>query len=324
MQQQDSPTGRQFELRAQIGGRQQRVVLTERGGTLRALEIDGLALVQDYPAAAATPMSAGAVLVPWPNRIAGGCWVLDGASQQLPVTEPSRGHAIHGLLGGADYTLAERTETRVVLAANIRAQDGYPFDLATSVAYELERDGLGISHTLTNTGTAKAPVAVGNHPYLRLGEVPVWDLTLVVSADSRVEVDAVMIPTGTTTAVDGTPADFRDGRKLGFVALDDAWCDLRRDAVGRSVHFLQAPDGSRTELHMDGSFGYLQVYTCAAFPTEAGPVPAIAMEPMTAPADAFNSGRDLRWLEPGESWNMEWGIRHRPANTPDVAERNDG
>jgi aldose 1-epimerase len=30
---------------------------------------------------------------------------------------------------------------------------------------------------------------------------------------------------------------------------------------------------------------------------------------MTAPANALNTGRGLRWLEPGASWSPRWGIR---------------
>jgi aldose 1-epimerase len=29
---------------------------------------------------------------------------------------------------------------------------------------------------------------------------------------------------------------------------------------------------------------------------------------MTGPANAFNSGEGLRWLEPGETFTMRWGI----------------
>jgi aldose 1-epimerase len=34
---------------------------------------------------------------------------------------------------------------------------------------------------------------------------------------------------------------------------------------------------------------------------------------MTGPANAFNSGDGLRWLEPGESFAMEWGIDYHAA-----------
>ena len=33
---------------------------------------------------------------------------------------------------------------------------------------------------------------------------------------------------------------------------------------------------------------------------------------MTAPPDALNSGTDLIWLEPGESWSGSWGVRYAP------------
>lgn len=312
MPNQDSQEPGQIELVSEIAGRRQRAVLNELGGSLRSLSVDGIDLVQDYPAAIPTPMSAGAVLVPWPNRIAGGAWRVDGIRQQLPITEPARGHAIHGLLRSTRYTVAERSETRVVLAADVHAQDGYPFGLSTTVAYELNRDGLEITHMIENTGDAKAPVAVGNHPYLKLGNVPVGELKLVINAESHMELDELMIPTGRLNDVAATAFDYRQGRTLGHVQLDDLWTGLNRDADGGSTHWLEAPDGSRVELSMDAAFGYIQVYTTEKFPTEAGELAAVAVEPMTAPANAFNNGLGLHWIEPGERWNIGWGIRHSP------------
>ena len=34
----------------------------------------------------------------------------------------------------------------------------------------------------------------------------------------------------------------------------------------------------------------------------------IAVEPMTCPADAFNSGSGLIVLEPGQQWSGQWGL----------------
>jgi aldose 1-epimerase len=31
---------------------------------------------------------------------------------------------------------------------------------------------------------------------------------------------------------------------------------------------------------------------------------------MTAPPDALNSGDDLVWLEPGDTYEGRWGFRH--------------
>lgn len=313
MTHEESPMGAQLELATSLDGRTQRAVINEIGACLRALEIDGVALVQDYPVELATPMSAGAVLVPWPNRVAGATWELQGVAQHLPVTEPVNGHALHGLLSEVRYVVEEHTEHRLILGATIQAREGYPFDLATRVEYELGVDGLSVRHVLENVGAGDAPVAVGAHPYLRVGDFPVQDLTLRVNAKKHLELDALMIPTGVLTPVAGTEMDYRGGRVLGSVSLDDAWTDLLPEAAGGSVHGLDAPDGSGVQLRMDAAFEFIQVYTTDSFPGLDGPLCAVAIEPMTAPANAFNTGEGLHWLAPGAKWNIGWGIGYRPA-----------
>lgn len=306
----DSPMGEQFELSGTIGGRNQQAVVTQVGAALRRLVIDGVELVQDYPQDMAAPSAAGVVLVPWPNRVAGGTWSHDGIEEHLVITEPARNNASHGLLRHSRYRSASRTGHSVRLAAEIAPAPGYPFELATSVHYELVADGLQVTHKLENLGTLKAPVAVGAHPYLRVGNTPVSELTLVIDAARHLEVDDAMIPVGRPLPVDGTDLDYRHGKKLGDVALDDAWTDFTRGADGGSRHHLEAPDGNRVELHMDGNYGFIQAYTTQTFKGPQGPVHAVALEPMTAAANAFNNGMGLHWLAPGETWESSWGIRH--------------
>ena len=68
--------------------------------------------------------------------------------------------------------------------------------------------------------------------------------------------------------------------------------------------------GQGVELWVDERHRWLQVYTPEDSP---GPRPAIAVEPMTAPADAFRSGTDLVTLGPAgsgeESFSATWGVR---------------
>jgi aldose 1-epimerase len=152
-----SPMGEHYEMNATLGGRSQKAVVTEIAASLRALEIDGVALLQDYPAESGPPSCAGWVVVPWPNRVADGKWTYDGAPQQLEITEPGNGNALHGLLSGASYTVAQRTADSITLAADVTAEPGYPFELATAVRYQLVEDGLMVTHSLTNTGHAGTP-----------------------------------------------------------------------------------------------------------------------------------------------------------------------
>ena len=157
--------------------------------------------------------------------------------------------------------------------------------------------GLQVTHRLENVGDRPAPAAVGAHPYLRLGDTPVGELKLIVNAERHLEVDGWMIPTGEQVPVPGARLGYRDGRLLNDDSLDDTWTGLRFEADGSSKHGLQSPDGSRVELHMDANFKFIQVFTAPAFPGTGGPVRAVALGPMTAPANAFNNGMGLRgWL----------------------------
>jgi aldose 1-epimerase len=94
---------------------------------------------------------------------------------------------------------------------------------------------------------------------------------------------------------------------------------------GRGRHRLEAADGRAVELWTDENFGYVEVYIRPRFPhIEGAGHPArvgsaVAIEPMTAPPDAFNSGLGLRWLAPGETWEGLLGgqsARERRQSSP--------
>ena len=300
------PTGEQFELETSTASGDLKATITAVAAGIRTLSINGIDLVPAYGEDQAPPMGAGIVLAPWPNRIRDGRWTHDGVTRQLAITEPARDNAIHGLLRYTEYTPIARERDSVTLRAVIYPQLGYPFLLGTAVHYELVSDGLQVTHFVENLGVEAAPVAIGSHPYLKIGGVPTADLSLRLDAASHIEVDDRLLPTG-EVPVDGTEWDFREGRRVGDVDLDDAFGELASED-GQVLHTLTAPDGRSVSIWADDEFDYVQVFTTREFPGEDGDV-AIAVEPMTAPAEAFNSGRGLRWLGPGEDWQLSWGIR---------------
>ncbi|HEV7957813.1 MAG: hypothetical protein JWL94_346 [Microbacteriaceae bacterium] len=300
-----TPTGEQFELEAASGSRRSRAIITEVAAGLRALSIDGIDLVETYPGSAVPPYGSGIVLVPWPNRVEDGVWLHHGEKQQLDLTEPERHNAIHGLLRQAAYRVASRSAQAITLAATVFPQHGYPFQLDTTVRYELVADGLKVTHEIWNVGENAAPVAVGAHPYLRLGDVPTEDLVLTLPAGTHLKADD-RNNVRSEHPVDGTEFDLRNGVRVGDVLLDDGFGDVGADAA----HRLTAPDGRYVELWRDADFAFVQVFTKPDFPKDGGFGLAIAVEPMTAPGNAFNNGSGLRWLQPGERWTLSWGIRY--------------
>ncbi len=302
-----APTGEQYRLTRSTPLGLAEAVIVEVGASIRELRVGGIELTEPYGEFSTPPFGDGIVLVPWPNRIEDGRWTLDGVPQQLDLTEPDKHNAIHGLLRFAPYALLERTDDSVTLGATIFPQHGYPFLLVTSVRYQLVDDGITVTHRIMNDTDLPAPAAIGTHPFFQLGDVPTDDLTLTVHAGTRFPVDERLNPSA-EIPVEETAYDLRGGRKVADLQLDDAFGDVT--PVDQVTAVLTAPDGRSVALWQDESFPYVQVFTTREFPRGTGTVTAIALEPMTAPANAFNSGQSLRWLNPGETWQASWGIRY--------------
>jgi aldose 1-epimerase len=299
-----APTGTQYSLVRATPLGEARATITQLAASLRGFSIGGVDLTQPYAEDSVPPFACGIVLVPWPNRIEDGVWTLDGREQQLDLTEPDRHNAIHGLLRNAGYDLVEQSADAVTLGATVFPQHGYPFHLDTTVRYALVDDGLDVTHVIRNIGSAKAPVAVGTHPFLTIGDAPADELVLTVHASTRFEVDARLNPIR-ESPVDGTEYDLRGGRPLAELQLDDAFGGV--EAVDGVAARLTAPDGREVRLRQDENHPYVQVFTTREYP---GAQIAVAIEPMTAPANAFNSGLGVKWLEPGEQWSVNWGIQY--------------
>ncbi|WP_104193305.1 aldose 1-epimerase family protein [Cryobacterium sp. Y82] len=312
-----APSGIQYNLTLQTANGTSRAVVTEVAAGLRAYSVNGIDLIESFSEASQPPMAAGIVLVPWPNRIRDGKWIQNEVTRQLALSEPARHNAIHGLLRFTAYREVSRQSDSVTLGATVFPQSGYPFHLDTEVSYALTPNGLNVTHRLTNVSTEAAPVAVGAHPYLKIGDVTTGDLVVRVDAATHIDVDDRLNPTG-ETPVDGTRFDLRGGVAVGDLDLDDGFggVGLARPGSGApGEHTLTAPDGRSVTLWGDENMRYVQVFTPRVFPVRTGvtePIrgQAIAIEPMTAPADAFNSGAGLHWLQPGEEWIVRWGIRH--------------
>jgi aldose 1-epimerase len=231
-----------------------------------------------------------------------GRWVHDGRTHQLDINDACHRSALHGLLRDTPHQVIARSSSSITLGAQVVPQRGYPFHLQTEVCYRLVADGLAATHTVRNLGSDCAPVAIGAHPFLAIGDVPTETLTLTVNGSHHIDVDDRLIPTG-CTAVPGTTWDLRGGRVIADLDLDDAWT-----VPENSVHTLQSPDGRSVSLWADESFGFVHVFITREFPCAGKFVTAVALEPMTAPADAFNSGVGLRRLVSGETLSASWGI----------------
>jgi aldose 1-epimerase len=290
------PSGEQHEIAA--AG--YRAVVTECGAGLRVLEHDGAPLLVGYGEDEPCSWGRGQLLLPWPNRIRDGRYTFRGADLQLPLTEVARGHASHGLTRWESWSVRERTAGAVVLGYRLMSRSGYPWTLDLTAAYTLSDAGLAVAVTALNHGGSAAPYAAGAHPYLTAGtgNLDPWQLQL--PATTALVTDERLIPSGAVD-VAGTPLDFREARAIGDQQLDTAFGGLDRDADGWAEVRLR---GDReVVLRMDGHHRWVQAFT-----GPPGRRDGLALEPMTAPPNAFATGEDLLVLDPGEPLTVRWTL----------------
>ncbi len=295
------PSGAQVDLR--FGD--QTVTITEVGANIRAYSVAGRPVFVPFARDEVAPVFNGAVLLPWPNRLRDGRYDVDGVTYQVPITEPARGTALHGLASWHRWPIVTVDAARAVLELHLPPSPGYPFDLVSRVTYALADDGLTVQATTTNVGPRPAPYGIGFHPWLSPGDAPLDECTLQLDAATRVTTDERLLPTGTEPAAGGF--DLRAPRPLTDADLDDAYVDVVRDDVGRSWARLAAPDGHTAAVWLDESMDVWQVCTGNHIEPAALRRTGVAAEPMSCVADALRTGDRLVRLAPGGTHTVRWG-----------------
>lgn len=298
-----APSGQQWQITAG----DQRAVLVEVGGGVREYVVGRRPVLDGYPVDAICSGARGTPLVPWPNRLEDGRYTFDGEDHQLPLSEPGRHNAIHGLLRWRNWQPRERRGNEVALGTVLHPSEGYPFTLDVEVRYRLDGDGLTVSTTATNRGGRPCPYGSGQHPYLAGGPGVIDDCVLELKAGTRIVTDDRGLPAG-RRRVDGSRFDFHRARLIGATRIDQAFTDLVRDGDGLARLRLRAPDGAETVLRVDRGYPYLELFTADTLPGDEWRR-GLGVEPMTCAPNAFRSGEGLRVLAPGEAVTTTWGVR---------------
>ncbi len=297
------PSGQQVELRHGV----QRAVVVEVGGGLRVYDWGEQSVLDGYAATEMVTAVRGQPLIPWPNRLRGGAYNWRGQDCIVPLDEPERGSASHGLCQWRNWVPTERTESSVTMRLMLYPSPPYPFALELAVQYMLSDNGLVVETSARNVGRTVAPYAGGAHPYVTVGGT-VDDALFTLPAGTRLIKDASGIPL-TREPVAGTPFDFRSPRALGPLHIDDTFTDLFRGPDGLATTVLTSASGSRTvALWTDQSYPYLQVFTGDTVPELHRRRRGLAIEPMTAPPNALATGEDIVALEPGTQVHQRWGM----------------
>lgn len=267
------------------------------GVGLAALSHDGADLIRPQDGAGGAPEFRGAVLAPWSNRIADGHYAFAGVEHQLPVTEPERNNALHGLVLDEKWEVRDASQATTTLTLELSASTGYPYRIALLLTYTLDETGLTVALTATNTGDSEAPYGCGFHPYVLAGNGTIDDVELAFTADRRLRTSSDRLLPLDQVDVVGTEYDFSAVQQVGARQLDDAFTGLGDDAGG---HVVRVGD---VRLRWGAALPWVHLFT----PPERD---SLAVEPCTGPPDAFRTGVDLVVLPPGESCAVSWSIGH--------------
>jgi len=269
------------------------LVLDEKvGASLIELTLSGISLI-DLPGSANHPLERNpyhpsALLSPWVNRVRNGNYSYKGKNYQLPINEPALGNAIHGLLARVPFTINQQSENSITLEYLYEGEElNYPFPFIFSYTYHLLNEGgLEITFEAKNTGSTSMPFACGWHPYFRFPDTTAADLSIQFNPISRFLSDSQMIPLKEESLHGQTEFIFSKEKVDHVFRLEPQKkhiTELRNNKHQRSLFLEQSSI----------QFPFLVVFQPEGFTS-------VAIEPMTANTDAFNTGDGLIELEPLE------------------------
>lgn len=300
------PSGEQHVLTA--GDHE--LVVAEVGGGIRTYRCAGADVIDGYAVDEMCSGGRGQILAPWPNRVGDGRFDWHGRSWQLALNEPERSNAIHGLVRWLPWVVEERSESRLGIGCRLIPQPGWPWPLRLRVSYSLAASGLEVTTSATNEGGAGAcPFGLGWHPYVAAFGGVVDGVELRLPAGSVYKSDDRGLPLSVGPVM-GTAMDFRGGRAIGEVQLDDAFTDLIRAEGDRAVVEVRSASGEQSiQLWVDSAFTHLMVYTGDTLSDETRRRRGLAVEPMTCAPDMLRNGYGLLTLEEGQTFQGSWGLQ---------------
>jgi len=159
----------------------------------------------------------GALIGRVANRIGRAAFSLNG--RKYTLEDNDAGNCLHGGSDGFDKRIWEVSEKPGALWLTLESPDmdgGFPGNLKVDVRYTLKDRALTIEYKAVSD--ADTPVNLTNHCYFNLaghGSGGIEDHNIRIFSDCISEINDLLIPTGKSLGVEGTPFDFRESRIIG-------------------------------------------------------------------------------------------------------------
>ena len=152
-------------------------------------------------------------------------------------------------------------------------------------------ESLTLEITITGGLGSRVPVSFSFHPYFGFAELPRAQWRLQLPAMGKLVLDQRGIPTG----IEEHFGEF--DAQLGELSFDNGFSLLEDPSS-----FSLSGGERRITIELLAGYRYAQVFA----PKDKE---YVALEPMTAPANALVSGRNLQIIEPGGRFHAAFRIR---------------
>jgi aldose 1-epimerase len=297
------PSGEQIE----INFGDQRAVVTEVGATLRTYDKGGVPVVEGFGPDEIPDACRNQLCYPWVNRVGSGEWSFSGRHARAGADNVVTKTLNHGVVRWRPFMIDLVASDHCTLSHVLHPLPEYPFLTKFTVDYALGVDGLTVTSTVANLDDVEVPFTLGYHPYFAVTTPTIDGALLHVPATSYVKIDQRMLPTGEMATVAKTALDFRQPKLVDGIELDVTYADLVRDESGMFTATVTDANGHEIQVSQDGAFPYFQAFSGDTLAPGRRRT-SLALEPMTAPADALRSGQALIALAPGEQWSGVWRV----------------
>lgn len=162
----------------------------------------------------------GAFVGRYANRIKGAQFALNGRICRLPQNDGA--NHLHGTYAKRVFPAEIAGDRLIFHGVSPDGEEGFPGTLTFTVSYRLtEANELIIDYQAQSD--ADTVINFTNHSYFNLNGndgSTILSHTLQLHADFFTQNDREMLPTGVIVPVDGTPMDFRTGKKIGDAVGD--------------------------------------------------------------------------------------------------------
>ncbi len=254
-------------------------------------------------------------LAPWANRLDHEGFFANGKNYVLnPGLQNYRRdqnqHPIHGLLSYSDQwqvTSVGEDQGGAWVTSRLEfwrypdLMTQFPFAHTIEMTHHLRDGVLEIRTSIENLSADAMPLAIGFHPYFRVGDTHRDSWKVHVAARDHVVLNSALIPTG-----ERRPTNLPDPVSLAGTQLDDVYTNLVSGNDGRVTFWVES--GAQRI-----SVVYGPKYKVAVIYAPPGR-DFICFEPMTAVTNAFNLAHEGKYPEldqipPGSKWVESFWIQ---------------